>query len=142
VTGLLVFIAVRLFLYLRYGSNPGAGFVSLDKDILHKGLPKSVESSRYYSNFLLLNSLGSASQVASVFGFLWIPVLACRDRLAHPLLRMSVWLIPVYFVITFFVGNIDESRVFCDLAPIVLVSMAHVCRSRPAVLMPDAGATA
>jgi hypothetical protein len=130
-TGVLIFVAVRLFLYQQYGSNAGAGFISFDHDIMHKGLPTSLESSRYYTNFMLLKSLESLAQVASAFGFLWILAFVCRNRIPHPFLKMSVYLIPVSFLIMFFVGNIDESRIFCELAPIVLVSMAHICRSLP-----------
>jgi hypothetical protein len=128
VAGMLIFVGAKLFLYQLYGGNPGAGFVSLDQDPMHKGLPSVLESSRYYTNFFLLNSLQSFSQVASAFGFLWIPAVLCRDRIQDPFLRTSVYLIPVSFVIMFFVGNINEPRIFCELAPIVLVAIAHIYR--------------
>lgn len=122
--GIVLFLAAKAFLFNLYGNNPGAGFASLDQDIMQKGLPRSFETSRLYANLMLFRSAESVLLIASTLGFLWIPVLLFRNRIESELLRKSTYLIPISFLIMMVVANIDEGRVFCELAPIVLVACA------------------
>lgn len=130
-----LFVTSKLWLAATYGGNPGAGFISLDHDIMHKGLPKSLESSRVYTNAMLFTSLEGITLLASTLGFLWIPALFKRGCLGDPFLKLSTLLIPLSLCIMFFVGNINEPRIFCELAPIVLVAALHIAartNERPA----------
>lgn len=126
VAGVGLFLSTKGFLFHLYGDNPGAGFASLDQDILQKGLPRSFETSRLYANLLLFRSVESVLLITSTLGFLWIPVLLFRNRIQNELLRKSTYLIPASFLIMMVVANIDEGRVFCELAPIVLVACASL----------------
>lgn len=134
--GITFILSAKFLAIFLFGDNPGAGVLSLDHDIMHKGLPKTLESSRIYTNAMLFTELDSAVLAASVFGYLWLPVLIYRKRIDNAVVRNSVLLIPLSILTMFFVGNLNEPRIFCELAPVVLIAFAHIT-FKPTVAYPD-----
>jgi hypothetical protein len=123
--GVALVLASKIFLVALYAGNQGAGLISLDTDSMHKGLPTSWESSRAYANLSVLATLDGAVTTASVLGFIWIPLAICYRQIHHAFVSASLVLCLASFVLMFFVGNLYEPRIFCDLAPIVLVAVTH-----------------
>lgn len=128
--GLMSILTAKLTTLYLYGNNPGSGFLSFDHDILHKGLPKSLHTSRIYTNIMQFSSIESISCVAASIGFLWIPTLAFHRTIKNKVVKSSTYLIPTSFLIMMFVGNIDEGRVFCELSPVVLVALSHIIHQK------------
>lgn len=126
--GVALIIASKLVALTLFADNPGAGVLSFDHDIMHRGLPTSLESSRVYSNLMLFAGLDSATLTLSVFGYLWLPIVFFWREIDNDFVRKSLLLIPASFATMFFVGNLNEPRIFCELAPVVLVAVAHITR--------------
>lgn len=130
IAGAGLVVATKAAALLMFGDNPGAGALSLDHDIMHTGWPKTLESSRAYTNTMLFSQLDSAIPTLSVFAFLWLPLAVFWRDISQPAVRSSLLLIPGLLLIMFFVGNLNEPRIFCELAPVVLVALAHLGRLR------------
>ncbi len=123
-----VFLIDKSILAELFGNNPGAGTVSLDHDIFHHGWPRSLETSRVYSNTLLFFSLDGALFFLSYAGFLWLPVLVGYSQISSVFVKRSLWLIPLSLLLMFPVANFNEPRIYADLAPIILIATAHALK--------------
>lgn len=64
----------------------------------------------------------------SNLGFLWVPVLVFWRRIPDRFVRRTVWLIPLFFLGMFCVGNMYELRIYGDLAPVVISAFALVLK--------------
>jgi hypothetical protein len=124
-TYIVLFIAAKFFLFALFGTNWGAGSFSLDHDIFHKGLPHSLETSRVFVNFRFLLSPMGLILFLSYGGFLWLPMLTGFRAITNTFVKQSTLMIPLSLFILFFVGNYNEPRIFCDMAPVVLVTASH-----------------
>lgn len=128
--GCAVIVATKVVALALYGGNPGAGVLSLDHDIMRRGLPVSLASSRIYTNILQFFSFDLAVGVGSILGYLWVPLLVPGRHIENTFVRNSLWLLPLSFAIMLFVANIYETRVFAELSPIVIVALAHLVNQR------------
>ena len=69
---------------------------------------------------LVLRNPWLASTALSTWGFLWIPVLVWQQRIPHPALRLSLWIVPVFVASMMVVGVMTERRIYGELVPVVL----------------------
>jgi hypothetical protein len=107
----LIWTAIKVALIAAYGANNQAGYV------LHLDLFRN----RIADNLLAFRQPGAVPifAVASAFAFLWIPVFTWHRRIRHPFIRRAIWIVPVYFVAMFYVGEMPELRVYGEFIPLV-----------------------
>ena len=68
-----------------------------------------------------------------VFGFLWLVFISRWKLIPKPLQRMMLSFI-LFFAGMFFVGNIDEIRIFGEYIPIVTLSVVSIIFHQSSVL--------
>ncbi len=66
--------------------------------------------------------------LASNWGFLWIPAFSQWKRISHPFIARALWIVPIFVCTMFFVGELQELRIYGELIPIVV---AGAVLSRP-----------
>ncbi len=69
---------------------------------------------------LLLDRPSSIAAALSTWAFLWIPVIARYDRIQHPGLRRTLWLVPMVVAAMTVVGVVTETRIYAELLPVVM----------------------
>ena len=69
---------------------------------------------------LLLEHPLSIAAALSTWAFLWIPVIARYDRIRHPGLRRTLWLVPMVVAAMTLVGVVTETRIYAELLPVVM----------------------
>jgi len=89
----------------------------------------------HYSNAsgLLKNTLGDNLAAAgdlrtwlllpAVYGYLWIPLLVFRRRLADPWLRRALLAVPLFHLVMLVPGEILELRIYADMLPLVVLGL-------------------
>ncbi len=102
---LIIWIQVKLFLYLFFYSNIAAQYqFQLYKNIAH---------------LMFKRGPGLVLQILSAFGFFWIIVFHKFKQLPMFIRRSSLTLIP-YALIMLCVGMINETRIWYEYIPIIL----------------------
>ena len=125
---MLVF-AIKLWLAYIFRNNPGAGMYSLDENILQKGLPGTIQSSRLYMNAMLFMRWNSFVNMTSFMGFLWLPLIFLWNKIDDRFVRATAFIIPCFVTGMFVVGNLFEFRIFGELVPIFLGALCHITAS-------------
>jgi hypothetical protein len=62
--------------------------------------------------------------LASVYGFLWIPLLAVYRRIPNQELRRGLWVVPIFHAVMFVPGEIYELRIYMEMLPLVVWGVA------------------
>ncbi len=101
---LLIWCAIKRWLYLVYLSNPGDALCLWN----------------IRSNIDILTQPRAYPLLLSNLCYLWIPVLIYWRHIPDYFLRRTVAVIPVFFAFMFLVGNMWELRIYAELIPIVL----------------------
>jgi hypothetical protein len=108
----VIWCAVKILLYLAYLDNPGHGLFS-DK------LSSNVE---WLANPELYGAL------ASICGFLCLPVLWRRKVIEDDFVRSSILIFYPFLAGMMFVGNWHETRIFSEILPVLLSGYALLCQ--------------
>jgi hypothetical protein len=126
----VVFAGVKIGLWFLYGSNGGAGAFSLFHGSEFPQYAATLENSRFFTNLTMFTSAKDAASLTSICCFLLIPSILYGLRLKHRFVKRTLWVIPVFFGMMLFIGNLNEFRIYEDLIPVVLgVVGALVCES-------------
>jgi hypothetical protein len=80
----------------------------------------------FHANIRSLASVIQWPRYASVFAYLWIAVWAGWTRLSSKPLRQLYWVCPLWLIGMMIVGRIGEIRIFNELTPMVVVSVAVI----------------
>ena len=109
---LAIWIAIKFALHYAFSANPGVG-----------SIPNVLEP-----NLRALLTPAALFSLASVFGFLWIPVAAFHKQIADPFARRALWVCLPYALGAFYVGSIVELRVWGELIPLIALGVVEVFR--------------
>jgi len=112
---LALWIALKFALQQAFVANAGIG-----------PLPNTL-----VPNLRALLTPAAVFSIASVFGFLWIPVAAFHGRIADPFVRRASWICVPYALGAFYVGSIVELRVWGELIPLIALGVVEVFRHGP-----------
>ncbi len=108
----ILWIAIKYWLSHIYADNPGSMFeiygVAGDRTHLD-------------SNLEFLFSPLRVLVLLSSFGFLWAPVFWWRKKIDADFIRGALVILGPFFVAMMLIGNINETRIFGEFAPLVLV---------------------
>ena len=131
----IIWLLIKATLAWIFRNHPGESVSLLHYEpydqYLCDGAPPC-EVPRYYRNlFLFIN--GGVFHVMVVFGFLWLVFISRWQLIPKPLQRMMLSFI-LFFAGMFFVGNIDEIRIFGEYIPIVTLSVASIIFHKSSVL--------
>jgi hypothetical protein len=116
-----LWVTIKWFLWTQYGGNTDPAYASgfdLYKDSVAQNLR------------LLDADLSVWLSLASNWGFLWIPAFTQWRRIHHPFIARALWVVPLYVCAMFFVGELEELRIYGEMIPLVL---AGAVLSRPLV---------
>ncbi len=93
--------------------------------VAHRFAENGTESwNRLWLNLKVLLLPASWLQLASCFAFCWPLVLLWRRRVQDPVLRVWLWVVPLWVVFMLHYGLLLESRVFGELIPLVACCVA------------------
>jgi hypothetical protein len=126
---ILLVLAIKLLLAYIFRGNPGAGMYSLDENILQRGLPETIQSSRLYINAMLFTRWNSFVNITSFMGFLWLPLIILWNKIDNQFVRGTAYIIPCFVAGMFVVGNLFEFRIFGELVPIFLGALCYIATS-------------
>jgi hypothetical protein len=126
---IMLVVAIKLWLAYIFRDNPGAGMYSLDENILQKGMPDTIQSSRMYLNAMLFMRWNSFVNMTSFMGFLWLPLIFLWNKINDKFVRNTAFIIPCFVAGMFVVGNLFEFRIFGELVPIFLGTLCHIAAS-------------
>jgi hypothetical protein len=105
-----IWVGIKTGLLYVYGANTSpeyADHLNLYKDSLR-------------TNLEYLAQVGTPTLVlASVFAFCWIPVLLLADAIPSGFVKRALMVVPLFLVAMFYVGEIQELRIYGELIPIV-----------------------
>ena len=105
-----IWIAIKLLLFFLFLKNPGASFIETHMMLnLHK-----------------LAKLSFYPVLLSIFGFLWIPVFLWISLIQNDFIKQSLWLFPIFYIVVFATGNLDELRIFGEISGIVLAAFVLI----------------
>lgn len=103
----LLWLGTKWWLFETFKANPTVGY-----GLFQPQLKMNVA--------LLLERPLSVATALSTWAFLWIPVIARYDRIQHPGLRRTLWLVPLVVAAMLWVGVVTETRVYAELLPVVM----------------------
>ena len=109
---LLIWVAVKSFLFLLYAGNPGWE--------LFEG------QMRY--NAHLLSRPEYYPFILCVFGFVWVPVVFLFGLIREEFVRRSLLVVFPFFLVMFFTARMVELRVYGELIPVVLTAFLLVVK--------------
>ena len=67
-------------------------------------------------------------RIASLFGFLWLPLLIYFKRIPDVFIRRSLFVVVIYVIGMLYVGNIYELRIFNEMIPLILTAFLLIVR--------------
>ncbi len=108
----LIWVEIKYYLYHLYIANGGDAFWQ----------------THLSENFNLLMTPRAYPQFLSNFGYLWIPTLAFWRIIPDQFVKRTVWLIPLFFLGMFFIGNMYELRIYGELIPVVLTAFLLILK--------------
>ena len=108
----LSWLAVKYVLSLIYAANAGGNVCQF----------------HLIENFGFLTTIRAYALFFSNLGYLWIPVLFYWKLIPDQFVRRTVWLIPIFFLGMFFVGNMYELRIYGELTPVVISAFALILK--------------
>jgi hypothetical protein len=114
----LLWIAVKLLLSYAYQDNTG--------DLLQIHAWKNVQRIFFATETATAGGLYGWVTLATVFGFLWVPVLLFRQWIRNDFVRSTLLVIPFFAAGMMAVGVITEIRIFGELIPVVLSAFALI----------------
>lgn len=123
-----IWLAVKIGLFFLFCDNPGAGLISTSPGDYGAS---AAATSRLWGNLQALTELGTGLRTASVFGFLWLILLARWGELRDPLVRGGLILVvPSFLIVHLLVGNLSELRLYNELVPLVALGIAELAARR------------
>ncbi|GAB4317992.1 MAG: hypothetical protein Kow0074_06950 [Candidatus Zixiibacteriota bacterium] len=116
-----IWLAVKFVMGAMYAGNPGNALelYHVNSDVLH--ITTNIERLLIPRHLLL---------VLSNFGFAWLIVLVGYHRIHDRFIRRALWMAPLFVLMIFIVGNINEIRVFGELLPVVMLGVVGVLQGR------------
>lgn len=119
-----IWLLIKSAVAWYYQGNPGSAF-----ELYHVG----TDVPHFRTNLVLFLTPVSLLLLLSNFGFAWVILLAGRRKLSSPFLRRSLWIIPPFFLTLLIGTNVNESRLYGELIPLVmagtLIILSHYIRS-------------
>jgi hypothetical protein len=120
--------AAKASLYVLYRSNPGLG----------------IFESQLASNLAWLSQPAVLIEVASLWGFVWIPVLIWGRSIPDDFVRRSLWAALPYVLALGTVGVVHEMRIYAEFIPLMLgafwLIVVRLAQGQPDVSGPTATA--
>ena len=97
------------------------------KMLMHQLYPESGASVSFFqvkitTNIEYLTRLPHILMISSLFGFLWLPVLLLFHHIKEIFIRRSLFVVLIYSIGMFYVGNVYELRIFNEMIPLVLTA--------------------
>lgn len=117
---LAIWVSIKTALWLIYADNPG---------VLFEIYGVLGERTHLAGNLEFLADPGRIPVLLSCFGYLWIVALFWRKRIGSEFIRRALLGLPVFFVVMLFIGNLNETRIFGEFAPLVYVAGVLIIKS-------------
>ncbi len=108
----IIWVLLKFWLAQVYAANPGSMFeiYGIAGDRTHLD-----------SNIEFLFSPLRVLVLLSSFGFLWAPVMLWRKRIDELFIREGLVILAPFFLVMMLIGNVNETRIFGEFAPLVYV---------------------
>ncbi|MDZ7724080.1 MAG: hypothetical protein U5R06_15060 [candidate division KSB1 bacterium] len=110
---LLLWLGIKYILYRLYPDS-GAQTVFFEEKLR--------------ANIVYLSDPEHLLRTASLFGFLWLPLLVYFKRIPDVFIRRSLFVVVIYAIGMLYVGNIYELRIFNEMIPLVLTAFLLIVR--------------
>ena len=104
-----IWLGVKLMMWSAFSGNRGGGFII---NVIQHNATEGMW------NLFILSSIGYA----------WIPVLLLRGRIADPFFNRAVLVFYPFLGAMFFVGRLDEIRIYGELIPVFLMGMILILK--------------
>jgi hypothetical protein len=95
----------------------------------HEHASTMLYQNKLMDNIHYLSDWNHLIGIASNFGFLWLIVLPFLGKLNNSFVRRSLFVLLIYTIGMFYVGNIYELRIFGEMIPVVLLSFIVLIQS-------------
>ena len=104
-----IWLCIKTLLSLTFAKNPGIGDYYADalKD-----------------NWAALREPATWRTVSLVFGVLWLPLIVFARYIREPFVRRALFVVPLFFAVTFVLAQFDELRIYGEMLPLVVLGVA------------------
>lgn len=105
-----IWVLIKVWLRITYHVNATDGYSTVG----------GVIKNSIGENFAAFGTLTPYVVFPSVYGFLWIPLIALYKKIPNEKLRTALLVIPLYHILMFIPGQILEMRIYTEMLPLVV----------------------
>ncbi|RJP53221.1 MAG: hypothetical protein C4586_01820 [Anaerolineaceae bacterium] len=112
---ILLWVGIKTFLWWFFYKNTGESIWYADIFGLFKN--------SWQFNLNILSNPMAYSDIVSVYGYLWIPLIALWKFIPDRWLRSAILTVPLFHLVMLIPGEINETRIFGEMLPLVILGV-------------------